>query len=67
MAAGASLASQAQVRGQGKPRYRFCWHCDGKLWGNKHHVLETHGGEVTLHAECAKELKESGEAWEPSN
>lgn len=55
------------MRGQGKPRYRFCWHCDGKLWGNKHHVLETHGGEVTLHAECAKELKESGEAWEPSN
>lgn len=55
------------MKGRGKPRYRFCWHCNSKLWGNEHHILETDGGEILVHATCAREMKLTGEAWEPTN
>jgi hypothetical protein len=39
-----------------RPRYGFCWWCSAKLWGRHHRVVKTHGGDVTVHVECASTM-----------
>ena len=41
-----------------KPKYRFCWECSRKLWGNRHAVRVIDGHERILHKCCAKDLDE---------
>lgn len=39
-----------------KPRYRFCWLCSKKLWGNKFvYFTNVDGLEHITHERCAKE------------
>jgi hypothetical protein len=44
------------------PKYPYCWHCSGKLWGNRYRTAVIDGHERVLHAACADELKRNPEA-----
>lgn len=39
-----------------KPRYRFCWACSRKLYGNSHALRFIDGYERILHGACAEEI-----------
>jgi hypothetical protein len=51
-----------------KPPYRFCWWCSKQFWQNKRHrTLETAGGLVYVHSDCATEMKHEGAGWDAGN
>lgn len=61
------LAEEAQGSMKRRPRYRFCWECSRKLYGNAHRELETPAGLVIVHMHCAEDMIKAGEAWPIGN
>lgn len=47
-----------------KPKYITCWSCSRKLQGRHHALIKTHGGDVTVHVNCAERMEKAGDGWE---